>query len=218
MARLGADVQELRADVDRIDDVRNRQVDPVFASEGKISALEGPGAGARPGTGLHRLSGCLEFRNVTFGYNRTVEEPLINDFSFVAAGGQRIALVGGSGSGKSTIGRLAAGLYQPWSGEILYDGKPLLQVPHEVFVNSVLLVDSEICLFEGTVRDNLTLWDEFVPLERLTQAGVEAAIHRDLLLRRGGYGRRLAKRGGISRRAAPATCRSRGRWCASRAC
>ena len=151
--------------------------------------------GKRPALSRHRLSGHIEFRHVTFGYNRTVEEPLINDFSFVAAPGQRIALVGSSGSGKSTIGRLAAGLYQPWSGEILYDGMPLAELPREVFVNSVELVDSEICLFEGTVRDNLTLWDDFVPMERLTQAGVEAAIHRDLLQRRGGYGAAVAEQG-----------------------
>ncbi len=111
-----------------------------------------------------RLSGQIEFRRVTFGYNRTVEEPLIKDFSFVARPGQRIALVGSSGSGKSTIGRLAAGLYQPWSGEILYDGKPSTELPREVFVNTVELVDAEICLFEGSVRENLTLWDEMVPI------------------------------------------------------
>ena len=138
LARLGADVQELRADLDRIDDVRNRPVDPVFALGGQITAVSGAGEPARGGSdAAPALSGHIEFRNVTFGYNRTVEEPLINDFSFVAAAGQRIALVGGSGSGKSTIGRLAAGLYQPWSGEILYDGMPLAAVPREVFVNSV---------------------------------------------------------------------------------
>ena len=134
-----------------------------------------------------RLSGHIEFKQVTFGYNRTVEEPLIKEFSFVARPGQRIALVGSSGSGKSTIGRLAAGLYTPWSGEILYDGKPLAAVPRAMFVSSVELVDSEICLFEGSVRENLTLWDEIVSSERLVRAGVDAAIHGDLLQRRGGY-------------------------------
>jgi NHLM bacteriocin system ABC transporter peptidase/ATP-binding protein/NHLM bacteriocin system ABC transporter ATP-binding protein len=195
MARLGAEIQELRADLDRIDDVRNRPVDVVFESEGRITAVSGPGEVASEEASPHRLSGRVEFRGVTFGYNRTVEEPLIHDFSFVAAPGQRIALVGGSGSGKSTIGRLAAGLYQPWSGEILYDGQPMGLIPREVFVNSTLLVDSEICLFEGTVRDNLTLWDDFVPIARLTQAGVEAAIHRDLLQRRGGYGAAIGEAG-----------------------
>ena len=130
---------------------------------------------------------------MTFGYNRTVEEPLIKEFSFVARPGQRIALVGSSGSGKSTIGRLAAGLYTPWSGEILYDGKPFAALPRAVFVSSVELVDSEICLFEGSVRDNLTLWDEMVSTERLVQAGVDAAIHGDLLQRRGGYSAPVAE-------------------------
>ncbi len=118
---------------------------------------------------------------------------MIKEFSLVARPGQRIALVGSSGSGKSTIGRLLAGLYQPWSGEILYDGRPMAAIPREVFVGSVALVDAEICLFEGTVRDNLSLWDELIPTDRLVQASVDAAIHRDLLLRRGGYGAAVAE-------------------------
>ena len=132
---------------------------------------------------------------MTFGYNRTVEEPLIKEFSFVARPGQRIAFVGSSGSGKSTIGRLAAGLYQPWSGEILYDGKPASELSREVFVNTVEMVDSDICLFEGTVRENLTLWDETVPSDRVIQAAVDAAIHGDLLQRRGGYSAMVSEQG-----------------------
>jgi NHLM bacteriocin system ABC transporter peptidase/ATP-binding protein/NHLM bacteriocin system ABC transporter ATP-binding protein len=193
LARLGSQVQELRADLDRIDDVRQRAIDVVFGSVEPFRAEEGSGAPASNAIEPSRLGGHIEFRRVTFGYNRSVEEPLIKEFSFVAAPGQRIALVGSSGSGKSTIGRLAAGLYQPWSGEILYDGKPAAEIPRAVFVNSVELVDSEICLFEGSVRDNLTLWENRVSSERLIQAGVDAAIHRDLLTRRGGYDAAVAE-------------------------
>ncbi|MGO9468605.1 MAG: NHLP family bacteriocin export ABC transporter peptidase/permease/ATPase subunit [Isosphaeraceae bacterium] len=188
LARLGADVEELRADLERIDDVRHRPVETVFANP----ARNGPPA-APVTVPRQRLSGNVEFRRVTFGYNRTVEEPLIKEFSFIARPGQRIALVGSSGSGKSTIGRLLAGLYRPWSGEILYDGKPISEVAREVFASSVALVDSEICMFEGSVRDNLTLWDETVGSDRLVQAGLDAAIHRDLLKRRGGYGAPVAE-------------------------
>jgi NHLM bacteriocin system ABC transporter peptidase/ATP-binding protein/NHLM bacteriocin system ABC transporter ATP-binding protein len=188
LARLGADVEELRADLERIDDVRNRPVDAVFAS---------PQPNGSPGSLVavprQRLGGHIEFRRVTFGYNRTVEEPLIKEFSFIAHPGQRVALVGSSGSGKSTIGRLLAGLYRPWSGEILYDGKPISEIAKEVFTSSVALVDSEICMFEGSVRDNLTLWDETVSSDRLVQSGLDAAIHRDLLNRRGGYGATVAE-------------------------
>ncbi len=189
LARLGTEVQQLRADLDRIDDVRNRPLDPVFTT------VEQPRPAVGHNADLHRLSGHVEFRQVSFGYSRTVEEPLIKEFSFVAGPGQRIALVGSSGSGKSTIGRLLAGLYQPWSGEILFDGRPMAAIPREVFVGSVALVDAEICLFEGTVRDNLSLWDDLIPMERLVQGAVDAAIHRDLLSRRGGYGAVVAEQG-----------------------
>jgi NHLM bacteriocin system ABC transporter peptidase/ATP-binding protein/NHLM bacteriocin system ABC transporter ATP-binding protein len=188
LARLGADVEELRADLERIDDVGNRPIEPVFAPSGRNGTTENGTACSR-----QRLSGHVEFRQVTFGYNRTVDEPLIKEFSFTARPGQRIALVGSSGSGKSTIGRLLAGLYRPWSGEILYDGKPISEIAREVFVSSVALVDSEICMFEGSVRDNLTLWDDSVLIDNLVQAGVDAAIHRDLLKRRGSYSAPVAE-------------------------
>ncbi|MHB1561877.1 MAG: cysteine peptidase family C39 domain-containing protein, partial [Isosphaeraceae bacterium] len=193
LARLGSDMQELRADLDRIDDVRNRPVDPVFLAPPFATAEVSVEIAAPIGATIaaptpRRLSGHFEFRDVTFGYSRTIEEPLIRDFSLVARPGQRIALVGGSGSGKSTLGRLLAGLYRPWSGEVLYDGLPIDRIPREIFVSSVALVDAEICLFEGTVRDNLSLWDELVPMEDLVRSAVDAAIHRDLLHRRGGYG------------------------------
>ncbi len=187
LARLGSQVQELQADLDRIDDVRNHKVDPVF--ENRPSWPAGMETQTRRGLPLPlpRLSGHLELRDVTFGYNRTVEEPFIKGLSLIVRPGQRIALVGGSGSGKTTLARLITGLYQPWSGLILHDGKPIAEIPRELFVNSVAMVDERIAMFEGTVRENLTLWDEQISSKRLTQAGLGAAIHRDLLQRRGGY-------------------------------
>jgi len=187
LARLGSQVQELRSDLDRIDDVQHHRIDPVF--EGWPAWPAGMETQTRRGQPLPspRLSGHLELRDVTFGYNRTVEEPLIKGFSLIVRPGQRIALVGGSGSGKTTIARLITGLYQPWSGSILHDGKRIAEIPRELFVNSVAMVDERIAMFQGTVRDNLTLWDELISSKRLIQAGLGAAIHRDLLQRRGGY-------------------------------
>ena len=144
-------------------------------------------------TPLPRLSGRVELRNVTFGYNRTVDEPLIKDFSLLIRPGQRVALVGASGSGKTTLAKLITGVYQPWSGAILHDDKPITEIPRELFVNSVALVDERIAMFQGTVRENLTLWDEYISSDRLIQAGLSGAIHRDLLLRRGGYDAAVAE-------------------------
>lgn len=85
-------------------------------------------------------------------------------------------MVGGSGSGKSTIALVIAGLSQPWSGEIRFDGKLRNEIPHQVLSNSIAMVEQDILMFEGTLRDNLTLWDTTIPDKNLQRACQDAAI------------------------------------------
>src|SRR5882757_7898558 len=133
-----------------------------------------------------KLAGGIEFKNVQFGYS-LLEQPLISDLSIVVNPGARVALVGASGSGKSTIGRLICGLYKPWGGEILIDGSKLRDIPPEVLANSIAYVDQDIFLFEGTVRDNLTLWDPTTPEVELSSALKEGEIQDDIAMRAGTY-------------------------------
>jgi len=169
-------VQEIHGDLARVDDVFNYALDARFTRNGAM----------RPYTGRARLSGRIELHDVTFGYSR-LELPLIEHFTLHLEPGARVALVGGSGSGKSTIARLIAGLYRPWSGAILIDGIPLEEIPHEVLVTSLASVDQEIFLFGGSVRDNLTLWDGSIPEEALTQAAKDACIYDVIAARSGGF-------------------------------
>jgi NHLM bacteriocin system ABC transporter peptidase/ATP-binding protein len=133
-----------------------------------------------------RLTGRLELHNISFGYS-VLEPPLLADLSLVIPAGSRVALVGASGSGKSTLGKLICGLYKPWSGEIRFDGWRLTDVPADVFANSVAYVDQDIFLFEGTARDNLTLWDSTTDERHLLTAARDALIHQDLATRPGNY-------------------------------
>jgi NHLM bacteriocin system ABC transporter peptidase/ATP-binding protein len=171
---LGSTLQEVRGDMNRLDDVLSASLDPTVAEQGAV-ADTGP-----------RLTGYLELRNVTFGYSR-LEAPLIRDLSITLEAGNRVALIGGSGSGKSTIGRLVAGLYTPWSGEILFDGLPRQGIGRAVMARSMAMVDQDIGLFEDSVRDNLTLWDDTVPEAAVVQAANDAAIHDDISARQGAY-------------------------------
>ncbi|HVY60813.1 MAG TPA: ATP-binding cassette domain-containing protein, partial [Planctomycetota bacterium] len=125
-------------------------------------------------------------KNVTFGYSR-IYDPLIENFSLTLRPGQRVALVGGSGSGKSTIAKLMTGLYETWAGEILFDGKPLAAIPRAVLSSSVATVEQDIFLFAGSVRDNLTLWDETIPHEDVVAACKDAAIDEVVRALPGGY-------------------------------
>jgi ABC-type bacteriocin/lantibiotic exporter with double-glycine peptidase domain len=133
-----------------------------------------------------KLAGRLELRNVQFGYS-PLEPPLISDLSIAISPGSRVAIVGASGSGKSTLGRLICGLNKPWSGEILIDGAPLADVPPEILANSVGYVDQDIFLFEGTVRDNLTLWDRTTPDAGLSRALQDSQIQGEIAIRAGNY-------------------------------
>jgi NHLM bacteriocin system ABC transporter peptidase/ATP-binding protein len=174
MVQLGSTLEEVKVDMARLDDVQRAEPDGGSTEERAVAPER------------TRLSGELELRDVSFGYSR-LDPPLIQNFHLTIKPGDRVALVGGSGSGKSTIARLVAGLYQPWSGDVLFDGTPRHEVPRPVMTASLAVVDQDICLFEGTCRDNLTLWDATVPEADLVEAARDAGIHDDIAARAGGY-------------------------------
>jgi ATP-binding cassette subfamily C protein len=176
LVRLGGRLQTLQGDVMRVDDVLLHDVDPQYEEPETQPRIEE----------LPRLRGRVELRAVTFGYSR-IAPPLIEKFDLVIGPGQRVALVGGSGSGKSTVAKLVCGLYRPWEGEVRVDGLDRRGIPRRVLANSLSLVDQDLLFFAGTVRENLTLWDPTVPQERLEQACRDAEIHDVVLSLPGGY-------------------------------
>jgi NHLM bacteriocin system ABC transporter peptidase/ATP-binding protein len=173
LVQFAAQFQAAKADIGRLEDVLNY---PSERSRPLVVEV-----GSEP-----KLSGHVELRDIAFGYS-PLDPPLIEGLSLKLEPGMRIALVGGSGSGKSTVGRLICGLLKPWSGDIRYDGRRLQDVPPEVFANSVAYVDQDIFLFEGTARDNITLWDAAVPEASVSQALKDASIHDDVAARLGNY-------------------------------
>jgi ABC-type bacteriocin/lantibiotic exporter with double-glycine peptidase domain len=143
---------------------------------------------------VKKLAGHLELDSVTFGYSR-LEKPLISGFSVKLAPGARVAVVGPSGSGKSTIAKLVTGVYSPWEGSVLFDGRRRDELKRPTFTSSVAMVDQDIALFEGSVRDNLTLWDRTVMDDVLIEATKDACIHDDIAAREGGYESLVAEGG-----------------------
>lgn len=176
LVRLGGELQTVEGDMNRLDDVLR------YGAEPGLDQLPEPPAADDPA----KLTGKLELRDVTFGYSR-LAAPLIENFNLILRPGDRVALVGGSGSGKSTAARLVIGLYPSWSGEILFDDKTRSEIPRAVLSASLAAVDQSIFLFEGSVRDNLTLWDATIPLADVVEAARDACIHEEIAARPGGY-------------------------------
>ncbi len=174
MVGLGQKLQEAEGDMQRIDDVMNNEPDSSGLEEDEQPGLD------------QKLGGHVELRNVSFGYN-PLSPPLIENFSLLLKPGARVALVGGSGSGKSTISKLVTGLYEPWSGEILFDGRTRKEVGRQVMINSLSMVDQEISLFSGSVAENIAMWDPTVSIDEIVGAAEDAAIHEVIVSRTGGY-------------------------------
>lgn len=185
LAQVGAGLQQLRGDLERLDDVLEHERDDSVAD---------PAGSEADRVDPRRLTGELELRDVTFGY-LPFSPPLVSQLSLKIAPGQRVALVGGSGSGKSTVARLVCALYQPWEGTILFDGEERTRLPRSALTSSVAMVDQDVTLFEGTVRENLTLWDETVPEADVVQAAKDACIHDDIAKLPGGYDAKVLEGG-----------------------
>ena len=172
----GQTVSEMRTAMERVEDVMQHPTDPCFDHE----------PAKKEETSYAKLKGQIELKNVTFGYSR-LAEPLIRDFTMTIKPGSRIAFVGASGCGKSTIAKLISGLHQPWSGEISFDGIPLREIDRNVFTGSVAVVDQDIIIFEDSISNNIKMWDDSIEDFEMILAARDARIHDDIMQREGGY-------------------------------
>ena len=175
LSAAGQALRETRTGMERIEDVMKYPAVPVISPEEQA-----------PGRPYQRLAGRVQMDRVTFGYC-PLDPPLLTDFSFELRPGGSIALVGASGCGKSTVAKLIAGLYRPWSGAILLDGQPVDRIDRDVFTASLSAVDQEISLFHDTIANNIRMWDATLSDEEMIAAAKCACIHDDILRRPGGY-------------------------------
>ena len=180
---FGSQIQQIRGDLSRIQDVIDHPVDPLS----EIPSLGPDGV-------VKKLTGAIELRGVGFQYG-PLDPPLIEGFDLSIKPGSRVALVGGSGSGKTTIAKLILGVVQPTSGEVLFDGEPIMGIPREVFTSSVASVDQEVFLFEGSVNDAIRLWDTTVGRDDVMRAARDACIHKEIAARPGGYESHVVENG-----------------------
>ena len=173
---IGQSIQETRTSMERVQDVMKYASDNSYVktfSEDDITEFE-------------KLKGTIELRHVTFGYSK-LEEPLLKDFNLIIHPGDKVAFVGPSGCGKSTIAKLISGLYEPWEGEILYDGKKITEIPRESFSGSLSVVDQEITLFEDSISENIKMWDKSITDYEVILVSRDAQIYQDIMARPGGY-------------------------------
>lgn len=177
----GQTIQEMRTEMERVEDVMEYPTDVEFAD-------------AQDDVEYDKLSGLVELKNVTFGYSR-LSAPLIENFSLTLKPGSRVAFVGPSGCGKSTLSKLISGLYKPWSGEILFDGKPIYAIDRNVFTGSLAVVDQDIILFEDTIANNIKMWDTSIEDFEMIMAARDAKLHEDIMQRDGGYQYRITEGG-----------------------
>ena len=183
LINAGQKLQETRTNMERIEDVMNYPTDVEYEPLSKDESVS-----------YGKLSGAIQMKDVSFGYSR-LGAPLIEHFDLDLKPGSRVAFVGSSGCGKSTLSKLISGLYKPWSGEILFDGKPISEIRREIFVGSLAVVDQDIILFEDTIGANIKMWDNSIEDFEMILAARDAHILEDVMLRDGGFQYRLTEGG-----------------------
>lgn len=184
LVQMGGVLQTLKGDMTRLDDVLKYPVDDMTLLPETEADMPATTHGAA--SMEDKLEGWVTLEDVSFGYS-PLEPPLIENFSLTLRPGERVALVGSSGSGKSTVAKLVSGLYQPWSGRILFDRMERKDLPRQMLTNSIAVVDQDIAMFKATIHDNITLWDPTTPELDVVQAAKDACIHRDVSERPSGY-------------------------------
>ena len=179
IVNAGQQLLEMRSQIERVDDVmkypEDQHADGEHSEEGK-------------------LLGELELRDVTFGYNRT-QPPLIDHFNLHLRAGESVAFVGSSGCGKSTLAKLISGLYKPWSGEILFDGRPIESISSDELTNSIAVVDQNIVLFDDTLSQNIRMWDQSIEDFAILMACSDAQVHSDIMNRPEGLATKVVRGG-----------------------
>ena len=192
LVAVGQSLQEMRTKVERIEDVMNYAPDPETEERG--GKQEEARKDGEADAVYAKLSGRLVMEHVTFGYSR-LAPPIIEDFSLTLEPGRSVAFVGASGCGKSTLSKLISGLYRPWSGRILFDGKPREEISREILTGSIAVVDQDIILFEDTISNNIRLWDDSIEDFEVIMAARDAHIHETIMERDGGYDYRILEGG-----------------------
>lgn len=177
MITMGQTIQEMQVQMERVEDVMSNPVD-VEENTKDLTDEEWEN--------LDKLKGDIEFKDITFGYS-TKGKPLIKNMSIHIEPGSKVALVGASGSGKSTLGKLLSGLYKPWSGEVLLDGKKLSDIPKQQLKSSLAIVDQDIMVFDDPISDNIRFWDTTIEEAEVVRACQDARIHDEIASRKGGY-------------------------------
>lgn len=181
LVSAGAMLHETESDMARIDDVMNYEIDKQFID----TETENTQKTNHQFTN-NKLIGYFEMKNVTFGYTRTMPA-LIENFNLKLRPGSRVALVGGSGSGKSTVARIASGLYDPWDGDILLDHKNRTAIPRHIITESLAVIDQEVLVFNGTIKQNISFWDTMIPEKNIINSARDADIHDVIAARNDGY-------------------------------
>ena len=222
LAETGLSIREMRANMERIEDVmqypedvkdgtnsstnhdagssgndgkrRRTTVNANAAANDNSNSAANANGSEQERTSYQKLSGKIELKDISFGYTKFAP-PLIEHFNMTVEPGQKIAFVGGSGCGKSTLSKLISGLYQPWSGEILFDGKPISDIDRNIFTGSLAVVDQDIVLFEDTIANNIKMWDSSIEDYEMILASRDASLHADVMQRDGGYAYQMSEGG-----------------------